>query len=932
MPGATTTETAFALEEFLPLWVIGVVGFGLLALSFWMARRDRTHADRPRFVWGLLVLRFIAILVLLWMLAGPTLITTLRKLRTKSIAVMVDTSASMGLVDGIDGSGNVSRWAAVRADHTETRQSRGLDEAAAALRAAQIQLKRFSKLPDATRETAAARELFSRSIDGLSRGLQQLEASATDVPLSAGEMKSRVAEAREIIEGLLGAFRDKSASFRLGKSLASLDREQWLPERLAQLTRAVGSLEEVADKRVKAIEMPLAKPVAGAAAPDSKLSRIRKVEEFISTADESWLKEIRKKAIVHAYEFGEKVVPQGSLESAKKRHANAPNAGLSPATQIGAAMQQLVLDNAAQPLEAAILITDGGHNAGRDPRELAPALAATTLHIVPIGNTKMQRDVVVHHTHAPKVVLQNDTVVIDSIVTAYDCDKETVQVELVAGDTVVDRQTVNVTSEVFDTRVQLRWRAEKLGKHNFNVRVLPVRAERTEENNVSKADIQVMEEKLRVLVADNFPRWETRYLLNLFKRDDRIAFDQLLFEPQPTAAAGARPSFPPTLDEWSKYRVVVLGDVLPSQLTARHQTLLREYVSDGGGNLIIVAGKDAMPAAYRQGPLAALLPVDPGDRALPPNQPFYLHVADEGSMTLATQIAENPGTSERLWREMSHRLPLYTLSEFSKPKPTTHPLIWASMSKTGFDSTDSRTRSFLAWHYVGAGRVVYLAAPLSYQLRYRQGDTLHHRFWGQLLRWAVARDLAEGSQTVRLSTDKPRYEEGEQVEISARLRQMDGKSVSGASLQVAALQEGNLIHELALEEDAGRPGSYHALIPRLPTGAVKLQLSGDRIKPLLAAENYSKPIETTIDIEPSGAVELRHPLCNLPLLREIADASGGMIVPPTGLKAAIEQLNLDPEVLETIRKKPLWNRWDLFCIFILCLSLEWAGRKYIGLA
>jgi hypothetical protein len=269
---------------------------------------------------------------------------------------------------------------------------------------------------------------------------------------------------------------------------------------------------------------------------------------------------------------------------------------------LGAALQEIALANTAEPLAAAIVITDGGQNAGRDPREIAPALANTAMHIVPIGNTRMERDVILHHTHAPKAVLQNDTIVIESVVTAYGCAKEVLQVQLLEKDTAIDQQTLNVTGEVFDTRVQLRWKASTLGKHSLAVRIAPVNDERTTENNSATADIHVMEEKMRVLVADNFPRWETRYLLNLFKRDERVTFDQLLFEPQRVSGDGVLSSFPTTPEDWLKFRVVILGDVLPSQLKPEHQKLLRDYVTESGGNLIIVAGKDAMPAAYVKDP------------------------------------------------------------------------------------------------------------------------------------------------------------------------------------------------------------------------------------------------------------------------------------------------------------------------------------------
>jgi hypothetical protein len=926
-----TSDTRFALEGFLPLWAIVLLGVGLLALSWWMARRDKRFADRPKIVSILFALRCVAVLVLLWMLAGPTLVTSIRKFRTKSVAVLVDTSASMGLVDVIDGSGNVSRWSAARGDNAPNAAVRKLDEAVTTFRVAQNQLERFSKIHNSTTDTADARATLARAVQGIKTATDGLKSSAGDMPDSAAQVKRGLLESLASTARVLDTLQNKSAEFNRGKTLASLERERWLPRDLSLLSLAAAQIEGFADQFVKLVEAPAAKSPGELDAQESKLARIDKVEAFLASAEQSWLKDIRKKAVVNRYEFGEKVVPLGTAPPEKPNQTSAPRKNLSAATQIGAALQQVAIDSTTQPVQAAILITDGGHNAGVDPRELAASLSGTTLHIVPIGNTKMQRDVILHHTHAPKAVLQNDHVVIDSIVTAYDCEKEQLQVELLDNGAVVDRQTLNVTSEVFDSRVQLRWRAAQIGKHTLGFRVVPVSDERTDENNASKADIHVMEDKIRVLVADNFPRWETRYLLNLFKRDDRVAFDQLLFEPQASVGSGVRADFPRTLEEWSRYRVVILGDVLPAQLTYEHQKLLREYITEAGGNLIIVAGKDAMPGAYLNQPLGAMLPVEPGDRALPAN-PFYLHLTDEGSMTLATQIAENPGVSERLWREMSERLPIYALSEFSRPKPTTHSLIWASMNKTGFNPADPSTRSFLAWQYVGAGRVVYVAAPVTYQLRYRQGDTFHHRFWGQLLRWAVARDLAEGSQTVRLSTDKSRYENGEAVQVSVRLRQLDGKAVGGASLQVAAVHEGRLVQEITLKEDPTRAGNYNGRLPNLPVGPVKIEATGDRVKALLAQENYRRPVETTVNIDPSGLLELRHPLCNLPLLRQVADASGGIVLPPTGLKAALQALNLNPEVLENVTKKPLWNRWDLFWLFILCLTLEWAGRKYLGLS
>ncbi len=928
----STTETNFALEPFFPLWSIVLVGILLLALSFWMAMRDRGFAARPGLIWLLLLVRFAAVLILIWMLAGPTLVTTLRKYKRKSIALLVDRSASMGLVEFPDGSGNVSRWAASPGNESIDGRIPRLDSAVATLAAAQHQLVQFQKVPDSTKDSTAARGLFSESVDGIGKGIDLVKTSSRILPGTSEKFGSALMNAAQTVEsGCFQTLREKATEFRLGKSLAALERQDWLPDQLEKLAIAVATIQRLADETVKSSENAIATPSSQVAA-ESQRSRRDKVHAFLSTAEQSWLKEMSAKVTVRRFEFGDKVHPVAPHESDKRAGASQDEPALSVSTDLGAALREIALINGAEPLAAAVLITDGGHNTGRDPRETAPALANTVLHIVPIGNTKMERDVILHHTDAPKAVLQNDVVVVESVVTAFGCANEKLEVQLLEKDQVLEKQTLNVTSDTFDTRIQMRWKAPTLGKHTLTMRVIPVADERTEENNSATVDILVMEQTMRVLVADNYPRWETRYLLNLFKRDKRLVFDQLLFEPQPVAGEGVRSDFPTTLEEWAKYRIVIIGDVLPSQLGPDTQKLLHDYVSEAGGNLILVAGQDAMPAAYANETFGPLIPVQQAVESPPASGPFYLHVADESADNLAIQIAANPASSEQIWHEMSQRLPIYSLSPFSKPKPTTHSLIWASQTKSAFDPSDPSARSFLAWHYVGAGRVVYLAAPLTYQLRYRQGDTYHYRFWGQLLRWIVARDLAEGSQTVRLSTDKLRYEVGEPIQVMAHLRQLDGKPVGGAILHIETSQGDHIVNDVVVKEDTSRPGTYRAQVPEAPTGLIRLHLMGDRVTELLASEGYSRPLETTITVDPNAMVELRNPLCNMPLLREIADASGGMIVPPTGLAAALGQLNLEPETSEIVTKKPLWNRWDLFYIFIGCLTLEWAGRKYLGLS
>ena len=318
---------------------------------------------------------------------------------------------------------------------------------------------------------------------------------------------------------------------------------------------------------------------------------------------------------------------------------------------------------------------------------------------------------------------------------------------------------------MYDGRVSFQWKGLIPGRHTLQVRVLPVPRELTLDNNQAQVEVEVMEDVIKVLVADDLPRWEFRYIVNLFKRDKHVAFEQLLFEPNDDRrSTQPRPPFPATWPDGRKYRVVILGDVSPSQLLPAQQEMLRKYVAEEGGNLIVIAGQTAMPAAFDGQPLGAMIPATASGEPSNPTQPFSLVVTAEGSSAVPTQLDDDPLASERIWREMSAKLPIYNLSSISKPKPTAHVLIAATTPAAAAEE-----EAFLSWQYIGLGRVIYVAAPVTWQLRYQNGDLYHHRFWGQLLRWAIAREMSTGSKTVRLLTDKTTYTKGDTAQIGLHL-------------------------------------------------------------------------------------------------------------------------------------------------------------------
>ena len=913
------TIQRFALEGPFSAGHLAVIGAVMALLIIFFAWRDYKASGSHKLFAFLLLPRLIALVAVLWMLAGPSMVTMVREFKPKSVVFLVDASASMGMVDAVDGSGNALRWSAADSKGKSVATIETLDHVIGSLRSVQMEVNNLRQASGAGEGTVSAKEtrdnaretigLAAAELDGL-----KLDAKRTD-PESSAELSRAAAFLKE--SAALQSFQPSSGPIG---GTSRQNQEDRLDEIGAFIEGGIHRVEHLSQKLAAQYEQAPLKGEQADLATQSRLARKDKVSAWLAGAEKSWLHDLEANVQVLRYQFAQNVVPVTSGDWGKELNSQTNlDTGV---TDLNAALNRASQDSSKQSVEAVVLVTDGGHNAAGDPREVATALRGVPTFIVPIGSLETPRDVILHHTQCPKAAFRNDMVSVEAMVTAYGCEGEHLQVELFSDGAVVDKQNLTVSSKVFDERIHFPWKATQYGRHVLKVRVEPVPREHSNENNEEKTEIDVLEDTMRVLIADDLPRWEFRYLANLFKRDKHVDFDQLLFEPNDDSATVAPPSFPRSMDGWRKYRVVILGDVSPGQLPPAEQELLRKYVTEEGGNLIVIAGETAMPVAFADQPLGAMIPASAA--SIDPNQALSLVVTAEGSASVPTQLEDDPLASERIWRGLSEKLPIYNLSEISRPKPTSHVLIAAVAPGAG-----SEPRAFLSWQYIGLGKVIYLAAPISYELRYQKGDLYHHRFWGQLLRWAMAREISAGSKTVHLVTDKTRYEAGDQAQVVLRLSDADGGAVSGAKCAVEAIKDGQVLKQIEMREEAGSPGEYRGTLADLPTGTVRLRAAGAKVQTLLASEGRTEPVEQLINVDPKATAELSNPLCNLPLLNQIADACGGAVVAPASVENALSHLNSTPETQDTVlSRKTVWDRWSLLWIIVSCLAIEWLARRY----
>lgn len=947
-PGNSEITESFAFEGLLSAGSAATLTLLVAGLAAWLLWRERRLVGTAWSVvfWGL---RAVAVAIVLWMLAGPTHLTTQRLTRPQSIAVLVDSSASMQTTDPEQALEDARWQAAISGEPSPLAPG---DRAVVSLAAAAA----AGEAAEAAIEQHLPRREIEKWLESAGLAAERGADLIDDAADGVGDRSTLLAERAERIASLLRGPVDEALG-TLREELAG--GGQGAP--VTEASAAAAELLRGAHRRSESLAGDLARwqagrpPSRGSGAPPA--TRRERAEALLAKIESSVLRPLEVGCRVRRLEFNQVVSPVdpsrwrvGSLPggstpvvydnrapSATLEESDALDGGpgqAAIATDLTAALEQVQALQAEGPLRMVLLLTDGRHNAPDtgSPQDVAARLADVPIHVVPIGVTKPPRDVLVHRVEAPSRVVLNDTAEIEVLVTAFQCGGERLGVTLRLEGSEIDRKTIEVSRDRVDQLVRFRVEAKELGLQQYEIEVEPVADEASLANNLSAASIEVVRDKLRVLLADRAPRYEYRYLANLFRRDEHVVFDEFLTLPKlkATGALKAAAALPATAEEWSAYDVVILGDLGPELLTTGRQQSLAEYVRRGGA-VILIAGDSAMPHAYRTYPLLELAPVEEG-RPIDPRDPFLVRVPDLASQASAIRIRDSFAESRRVWESAYQVVPLYGISRYHRAKPNSETLLYATPQR-GFAARDregDQRASLLCWSSIGAGRVAYLAAPQTYLLRFRRGDLDHHRFWGQTLRWITATKVGLGAQRVRIETDRNAYPQGRPVEVTVWLTDRRGEPLSGAEFRVEAQSLGDATAGVAMRPDGEAAGRYVGVVSNLPTGAFNITPVGGVIDDLIDASG--PPVSKLVTVEPPGDIEMINTQADRPLLEQIAELTGGQVLPPTAVEEVFKLVSLDPDVTETTRRTPLWNRWSYLLIVLGCLFIEWVVRKQKGLA
>ena len=909
-----------------------VTAIALLLLCGWMLFRERATLG---LVWafGFWCLRAVALLVLVWMFLQPARITETKTTLPKSVAVIVDNSDSMQVIDPT-GEGQEVRWqlANLDGDDAATRKTQmSLDSAIMALDVAQSRWTVAQSQLQAGFDTAELKDKFKGVAFALDRASLQLDEQFC----SQWNDSSDQQRAKEFATQC-----DELAEF-----VAELDLSEPAADLLKEIKRSQQNLQALVDlnRLAKTWSRTVTDTISQSLTDAGSADREAQVMQLVNDTDVQTSELSNSNLTIKRFTFGDQLKPVLSTDGwpeATPRQTDEPSLDTNQAdeqrvstpTNLTAAIEQIVQLANSQSIRSVVFLTDGAHNAPDtdSPVDVAAKRNDLSINFVPIGSLKRPRDLKLYYVGHPSSVIRGDKILIEALVSATGFEGQSVNLELRADDELIDQKELSIDGDLIDLEHSFTVPTDKRGSIEFELSIKPLVGEISTTNNRSIFRVGVVRDKIKVMLADRISRWEYRYLDNILIRDKHLEHEMILFDPRLRATGKLKDDagLPETLEAWNQYDIAVIGDLTPEQLPIESQESLVEFVKEKGGVVILIAGRGGMPHLFEDQPLATLLPVEKSDAGVDADK-YFVGVNRTAANLEALYLDDSRSKSEDLWKEVFEEQPITWLSEYSTPRPSARRLLDAI--PMGFDGESDANESklqpaWVCWQQVGAGRVVYLSAPDTYRLRYRRGDELHHRFWAQLLRWITSNDPGSDNGNVKLATDKVSYAEGEPIEVSAYLSNPMGEPI--VDVEISATFEGGEEKKVfAMAADETKPGRYVAKVDELNAGAYRVSLQGD-VDDLM--DNGEK-VGTFINVITAPSVERVNTTCNRPLMKQIAQASGGYVIPPTALAEWLTLQTGTPETVSQIERIPLWNRWSCLWIAFLCLATEWCIRRLKGL-
>ncbi len=625
------------------------------------------------------------------------------------------------------------------------------------------------------------------------------------------------------------------------------------------------------------------------------------------------------------------------------------------------------------PLAGVLLFTDGNRTDTGDVdwAQLPP------IYPVAFPSHNAGKDIGVHNVSISQTNFESAPVVIRADVIATGFSGESIVAAVVdeAGKEV-ERQEMPAPADGKPLSFRFQFRPEHQGISFYHVRAfaaldedknkpadappLSSTREQTLANNSRLVVVDQGSEAYRILYVGGRPNWEYKFLRRALDEDQQVQLVGLLriARRQPkfdfrdprdqstnrffqgfdnpdadTAERNDQPvlirigtvdetelrdGFPKTADELYRYHAIVIDDIEASFFTQDQLTLLRSFVAQRGGGLLMLGGPDSfIEGKYDRTPLGDLLPVYLNNR--PPARggaPEYrLVLTREGWLQPWVRLRK---TEEEDQQRLGSMPAFQTVSRVGAIKPG------AVVLSEVKDPVDNTLPALVAQQF-GKGHVAALLIGDLWRWglkREKPEESDLERSWRQTTRWLVADVPGRLEVAVRPKDDAP----SSAVTITARVRDAEYRPLDNAKVTLKILHTGSPDLTLDAEPVGSEAGTYAASYVAKQPGPYRV------VAAATAPDGSSLGEKQAGWAAQPAADEFARLQPDREFLKTLAAKTGGEVVEGTDLESFVKSLPSRKAPINEPWTSPLWHQPLYFLIAIACLTAEWGLRRVNGLA
>lgn len=642
--------------------------------------------------------------------------------------------------------------------------------------------------------------------------------------------------------------------------------------------------------------------------------------------------------------------------------------GWSDATDLVAALGTVLEQVSPDDLAGVVMVSDGRHNRPGRVEDVARrfGILDAPVGIVATGDPAPPRDASILEVRAPEAIHLGDRMRVTASLKFDGYKGREAKVRLMRGEKMIEERPVPIPQEHHREEVRFTTVPEEGGVGGYRIEIAGLDGERFPENNAWEFETSITDARTNVLIVESTPRWEFRYLRNLFYgRDKSVHMQYVLLHPdriedQEDAvipASASRPfgdaqatRLPATEAEWRKFDVIILGDIDPRAINEQTWRTIAGCVKERAAMLVMIAGPQYMPHGIASPVGQDLVPVETYERGRTfystGEEPFRFALTAEGRNHPVTQQATGETANDAVWAgfpEVPWRQPIRSLKEGAEVlltaagKESDASISGGEGLNAALDALAKRREkeaasALLVTRQTGKGKVALLLTDRTWRLREGAGDLYHHRFWGNLVRWGAGPTLRAGGSRVRLGTDQLTYTADDRIKVTARLRDADLNPVTDKELKAELFRDGQMISSTAMNAIEGSNGLHEVELPALPhSGRYEVRLRGSEAERLSGEDGGSAPSAGFRVVGSRGPIELAETTLNLPLLTTVADLSGGRVVDAANAGDLAGLFLKEGNARKEIRESSLWDNALVLVLFAFLLGAEWVIRRGGGL-